>query len=148
MESMKSVVKVRLKQVKDGRVRFAVDRVNEPRQVYEAVRRYYRGADREILSCLCLDAQNQPTAFNVIAVGALNTTRARPSDILKLAILSNALGIVLIHNHPSGELQPSPEDIEFSSAVGRACELLGLELYDHLIVTDDGFTSLREQGVL
>ncbi len=68
MESMKSVVKVRLKQVKDGRIRFAVDRVSEPRDVYEAVRRYYRGADREILSVLCLDSQNQPTCFSVASI--------------------------------------------------------------------------------
>ena len=82
------------------------------------------------------------------SVGALNTTRTRPADILKAAILSNALGLVLIHNHPSGELEPSPEDIEFTRAVHQACELVGIDLYDHLIVTDDGFTSFRERGLL
>ena len=72
----------------------------------------------------------------------------RASDILKPAILSNSLGIVLIHGHPSGCLEPSPEDIEFTSAIKRACELVGVELYDHLIVTDQGFTSLRERGLI
>mgnify|MGYP001818645299 CR=1 FL=1 len=145
---MKTIKRVRLKQVCDGRIRFSVDRISRPRDVYDAVLPYYRGADREILSALCLDAQNQPNCFNVASIGALNTTRTRPADILKAAILSNALGLVLIHNHPSGELDPSPEDIEFTRAIQRACELIGIELYDHLVVTDDGFTSFRERGLL
>ena len=145
---MKTVKRVRLKQVCDGRIRFAVDRISRPREVYDAVMPYYKGADREILSVLCLDAQNQPNSFNVASIGALNTTRTRPAEILKAAILSNALGLILIHNHPSGELDPSPEDIEFTRAVQRACELVGIDLYDHLIVTDDGFTSFRERGLL
>ncbi len=145
---MKTIKRVRLKQVCDGRIRFSVERVSRPRDVYDAVLPYYLGADREILSALCLDAQNQPTCFNVASIGALNTTRTRPAEILKAAILSNALGLVLIHNHPSGELEPSPEDIEFTRAIQRACELVGIDLYDHLIVTDDGFTSFRERGLL
>jgi len=145
---MKTVKRIRLKQVCDGRIRFAVDRISRPREVYDAVMPYYNGADREILSVLCLDAQNKPNSFNVASIGALNTTRTRPAEILKAAILSNALGLILIHNHPSGELEPSPEDLEFTRAVQRACELVGVDLYDHLIVTDDGFTSFRERGLL
>jgi DNA repair protein RadC len=145
---MKTVRRVRLKQVCDGRIRFAVERISRPGEVYDAVLPYYKGADREILSVLCLDAQNQPNSFNIASIGALNTTRTRPADILKAAILSNALGLILIHNHPSGELDPSPEDLEFTRAVQRACELVGVDLYDHVIVTDDGFTSLRERGLL
>ena len=145
---MKSIKRVRLKQVCDGRIRFSVERVSRPQDVYDAVLPYYREADREILSVLCLDAKNQPTCFNVASIGALNTTRTRPADILKAAILSNSLGLVLIHNHPSGELEPSPEDLEFTRAVQQACELVGIDLYDHLIVTDDGFTSFRERGLL
>ena len=145
---MKTVKRVRVKQICDGRIRFAVDRISRPREVYDAVMPYYRGADREILSVLCLDAQNQPNSFNVASIGALNTTRTRPAEILKVAILSNALGLILIHNHPSGELDPSPEDLEFTRAVQRVCELVGVDLYDHVIVTDDGFTSLRERGLV
>jgi len=145
---MKSIQRVRLKQVRDGRIQFTVEKVQRPREVYEAVLPYYRGADREILSALCLDAGNQPTCFNVASIGSLNTTQTRPAEILKAAIVSNALGIILIHNHPSGELEPSPEDLEFTRAVQRACELVGIELYDHLVVTDEGFTSFRERGLL
>ena len=143
----KFIRRVRLKQVKDGRVRFAVERVNRPADVYRAVLPHYKGADREILSVLCLDAQNAPTCFSIVAVGDLNTTRARPADILKSAILSNSAGLVLCHNHPSGVLDVSPEDIEFTRSVADACRLLGLELFDHLIITDTGYCSLRERGL-
>ncbi len=143
-----TIERVRLCQVKDGAVTFAVKTVSRPQDVFEAVLPYYRGADREILSVLCLDARNQPTCLNVASIGSLNTTSTRPADILKIAIVSNSLGLILIHNHPSGQLEPSPEDLEFTRAVGRACDLLGIELYDHLIVTDEGFTSLRERGCL
>ena len=145
---MKTIKRVRLKQVCDGRIRFASDQISRANEVYDAVLPYYEGADREILSVLCLDAQNHPNSFNVVSIGSLNTTQARPAEVLKAAILSNAFGLILIHNHPSGDLDPSPEDIELTRSLQRACELVGVELHDHLVVTDDGFTSFRERGLL
>ena len=145
---MKTIKRIRLRQVREGQLQFAVDQVNKPSDVYDAVKSYYKGADREILSVLCLDAQNAPVCFNVASIGSLNTTRTRPAEILKVAIVTNASGLVIIHNHPSGSLEPSPEDVEFTRAMQQACELVGIDLYDHLVVTDDGFTSLRERGLL
>ena len=144
----KTIQRVRLKQVRDGRVKFKVDKITRPIEVYQAVLPYYKGADREMLSVLCLDTQGQPTLFNVVSVGSLNTTRTRPADILKPAILSNALGIILVHNHPSGTLTVSTEDIEFTKNIVKACEQLGLELHDHIIVTDKGFASMKERGLI
>ena len=148
MDTNRSIQRVRLKQVRDGRVKFKVERVTKPIEVYQAVRSYYKGADREILSVLCLDCQNQPTCFNVVSVGSLNTTRTRPADILKPAILSNSIAIILLHNHPSGSLNPSSDDVDFTKNVVTACGHLGIELFDHLIVSDSGFTSFRERGLL
>ena len=145
---MKTVKRIRLRQVREGQLKFAGDRINKPTDVYDAVKSYYNGADREILSVLCLDAQNQPVCFNVASIGSQNTTRTRPAEILKVAIVTNASGLILIHNHPSGCLEPSPEDLEFTRAMQRASELVGVELYDHLVFADDGFTSLRERGLL
>ena len=143
-----TVQRVRLRQVKDGTIKFGVEQVKRPVDVYRAVLPFYKGADREVLSVLCLDAQSVPTCFHVVSMGGLNTTRSHPTEIFKVAILSNALGIVLCHNHPSGVLEASPEDIEFTRTVQSACELLGLECFDHLIVTDEGFSSMRERGLL
>jgi DNA repair protein RadC len=95
-----------------------------------------------------LDPQNTVVGCEEVSKGSLNTTRTHPREIYKSALLANALGIILGHNHPSGCLEPSPEDVEFTQAVSRAGELIGVELYDHVIVTDEGYTSLRERGLL
>ena len=94
------------------------------------------------------DAQNGLLSQETISIGSLNTTRTHPREILYPAVQHLALGFILAHNHPSGCPEPSPEDVEFTRAVRRAGELMGIELYDHLIVAGDGYTSLRERGLL
>lgn len=101
---------------------------------------------KEHLVGLYLDAQNGLIHRETISVGSLNTTRTHPREILYPAIEHTALGFILAHNHPSGSLEPSDEDIAFSRAVHRAGETVGIELYDHLIVSIGGFFSLRERG--
>lgn len=145
---MKTVQRVRIKQVRDGSVRFAVDQIKGPAEVYEAVRGYYRGEDREILSALYLDARNVPVCFQVVSVGTRNTTQTSPADVLKPAILSNASSLILIHNHPSGDLEPSREDIAFTKSMRAACKLVGIAVHDHLVICDDGFVSLEARGDL
>lgn len=122
-------------------------RLGRPREAWSRVRDL-GGAKKEHLVGLYLDAQNGLIHRETISVGTLNTTRTHPREILYPAILHLALGFILAHNHPSGCLEPSEEDVEFTRAVQRAGELMGIELYDHLIVTRDGFTSLRERGAL
>ena len=97
---------------------------------------------------LYLDVQSRTIHRETITIGSLNTTRAHPREILRPAIEHLAVGLVLAHNHPSGSLEPSDEDIAFTEAVQRATVLMGIELFDHLIVTATGYTSLRERGVL
>jgi DNA repair protein RadC len=122
-------------------------RLNRPLRAY----RFLRGlgaARKEQLVGLYLDAQNGLLHRETISVGSLNTTRTHPREILYPAIAHLALGFILAHNHPSGCLEPSPEDVEFTQAVRRAGELMGIELYDHLIIGRGGYTSLRERGLL
>lgn len=121
--------------------------LSRPREVYEFLGDVRR-ADRESLYSIMLDAQNSVIGCEEVARGSLNTTRAAPREIYKGAMLANALGVILAHNHPSGILEPSPEDIEFTRGVARAGEIVGIALFDHLIVTTTGYTSLRERGLL
>lgn len=122
-------------------------RMIRPREVYQEVRdlAYLK---KEHLVGLYLDAQNGLIHRETLSVGSLNTTRTHPREILYPAILHLALGFILAHNHPSGSLDPSDEDVAFSRAVQRAGEIVGIELYDHLIITGRGFVSLRERGAL
>jgi DNA repair protein RadC len=102
---------------------------------------------KEHLLGLYLDAQNGLIQRETISVGSLNTTRSHPREILYPAIEHTACGFILAHNHPSGSLEPSDEDVAFTRSVHRAGEVMGIELYDHIIVSSAGFTSLRERGL-
>ena len=136
-----------------GRRAFAGDprrrrpRLTGPRQAFRHVRQL-GWAKKEYLIGLYLDAQNGLLHRETISIGSLNTTRAHPREILYPAVTHLALGFILAHNHPSGCVEPSTEDIEFTASVRRAGELLGIELYDHLIVAGARYTSLRERGLL
>jgi DNA repair protein RadC len=122
-------------------------KLNGPQQAFERLRQLGR-CRKEQLVGLYLDAQNGLLHQETISVGSLNTTRTHPREILYPAVVHLALGFILAHNHPSGCLDPSPEDLEFTKFVQRAGELMGVELYDHLIVTASGYTSFRERGLL
>jgi DNA repair protein RadC len=122
-------------------------RLTRPAEVYKQVR-HIGSLKKEHLLGLYLDAQNGLAHMETVSVGSLNTTRTHPREILHPAIVHLALGFILAHNHPSGSLDPSDEDIAFSRSVQRAGEIVGIEMYDHLIVASTGFTSLRERGVL
>jgi DNA repair protein RadC len=122
-------------------------RVATPRDAWLEVREIGR-ARTEHLVGLYLDAQNGLLARETVSIGSLNTTRTHPREALFPAVAHLALGFILAHNHPSGCLDPSPEDVEFTQSIRRAGDLLGIELYDHLIVTRTGYTSLRERGLL
>ncbi len=122
-------------------------RLSSPRHVYRQLRRLAR-ARKEHLIGLYLDSQNRLLHQETISIGSLNTTRTHPREILYPAIAHLALGFILAHNHPSGCLEPSPEDLEFTRGVQRAAGLMGIELYDHLIIGEDGYVSLRERGLL
>jgi DNA repair protein RadC len=121
--------------------------ISGPRQAYRQLTRLGR-AKKEHLVGLYLDAQNGLLCEETISIGSLNTTRTHPREILFPAVVHLALGFILAHNHPSGSLEPSAEDVEFTHSVRRAGELMGIELYDHLIIARGGYTSLRERGLL
>jgi DNA repair protein RadC len=122
-------------------------RIGGPAEVYAQVKDLGH-AKKEHLLGLYLDSQNHLLARETISIGSLNTTRTHPREILHPAITHLALGFILVHNHPSGTLTPSSDDIEFTRAIGRAGELMGIPLYDHVIVSASGYVSLKEKGLL
>jgi len=122
-------------------------RVSSPREAFSQVRDLPR-AKREHLVGLYLDAQNCLIARETLSIGTLNTTRTHPREVLHPAIVHHALGFILVHNHPSGSLTPSRDDVEFTRAMRRAAEIMGIDLYDHLVVSSEGFVSLKEKGLI
>ena len=122
-------------------------RISGPTDVFAQARDLCQ-AKKEHLLGLYLDSQNHLLARETISIGSLNTTRTHPREILQPAIIHLALGFILVHNHPSGTLVPSSDDVEFTQAISRAGELMGIPLYDHVIVSRAGYVSMKEKGLL
>jgi len=121
-----------------------VIKLSNPTDVYDLVKDELANSDREMLLSVMLTVKNQLIGIETVSIGSINSTAMLPREIFKSAILANAVSIVLCHNHPSGELIPSKEDIQFTNIIVDAGKLLGISVFDHLIVSNKGYRSLRD----
>jgi len=92
-----------------------------------------------------IDAKNTIIGYHDISHGTLNASLVHPREVFKAALLTNAYGIIVAHNHPAGSLDPSREDLETTTQLIKAGALLGVNVIDHLIVSSNGMRSLRER---
>lgn len=106
--------------------------------------------DREITCVINLRADGMPINCNFASVGALDYSLAHPRELLKSSILSNAHRIILCHNHPSGNLLPSKEDVRLTDRMKKLCDLVGIPLQDHIIIGRDNkqYFSFLEKGII
>lgn len=95
---------------------------------------------------LCLNTKNMLTAVLEIGHGNVNSTVIGVRETFQKALLANAVSIILIHNHPSGDTTPSPEDIKFTERMVEAGRLINIEVLDHMIIGDRWYYSLKEHG--
>jgi len=105
-----------------------------------------KDATQESFAVLCLDTQNRVATVSIVTTGTLNSSLVHPREVFQRAILANAASIICGHNHPSGDADPSPEDLEITEQLVAAGRLLGIPVRDHVIMGDGSFTSLLEQG--
>ncbi len=102
----------------------------------------------EHLYLLLLNAKNAATGFHLVAKGGSASCAVSLADIFRPAIASGSVGIVVIHNHPSGEPSPSPEDLALTERIAKAGTLLGVRLIDHVIIGDPEYFSFLDSGLL
>lgn len=102
----------------------------------------------EVFAVLFLNRANKVIHFEIISRGGITGTIADPRIILKIAIENNATGLILCHNHPSGNLQPSKADKDITEKLIKAAGFLDIKILDHLIVSDEGFFSFLEAGLI
>ncbi len=102
---------------------------------------------QEQLRVVLLDSKNRVLAVCLVYQGGLNATVVRLADLFREAVRVGAATLILVHNHPSGDPSPSPEDIRLTREAGRAGDLLGIEVLDHVVVARQGHVSLREKGL-
>ena len=93
----------------------------------------------------CLDSKNNAIGAFLISKGSVNLTSINVTDIIKRAILCNSKRIIIAHNHPSGSTEPSKHDIVATKKINDACNLMGIDFLDHLIIGDKQFKSIIEQ---
>lgn len=102
--------------------------------------------DRETFAVLLLDTKNHLIAVHIASIGLLDSAPVHPREIFKAAILANARAVILGHNHPSGDPQPSAQDIRVTRLLAEAGRVLEIRVLDHIIVGDGTHLSLRGRG--
>lgn len=121
--------------------------MNNPDAAIRVMNEFLSQMDRELFCIVNLQADLTPINMNIISVGSLNEALINPREIFKSAILSNAHSMMLIHNHPSGNLTPSTSDIQTTARIQQLGELMGISLVDHIITGRDGnYYSFRDKG--
>jgi DNA repair protein RadC len=107
-----------------------------------------RRARQEHFIVFCLNARGCAISRVVVSIGVLNASLVHPREVFYPAILHNAASVIMAHNHPSGDPTPSDDDMAVTSRFVEAGRLLGIPVFDHVIVAEGGYTSLREEGLI
>ncbi len=103
---------------------------------------------REHFVCLYLNARHQVIEKQIISIGSLSASIVHPREVFQSAVLHSAASIIVAHNHPSGDVSPSADDIQLTKRLVKAAEIMGIDLLDHVIIASDDFLSFKDQGLL
>lgn len=131
------------KRVKDK----AYSIVYSPKDIWRELENI-RSKRKEHFVIFCLDSRNKIIKKEIVSIGTLNSSLVHPREVFEPAIKFLSAQIVISHNHPSGDVHPSDEDIQITKKLLKAGNLLGIEVIDHVIVSNDKFLSLKEKGLL
>lgn len=118
-----------------------------PKEVWLAMKEF-NSSKKEHFVVFFLNTQNEEVNREVISVGTLNSSIVHPREVFEPAVKNLAASIIIAHNHPSGSLEPSPEDIEVTKRLQQAGEILGIHILDHVIVTKQSFFSFKRNGLI
>lgn len=119
----------------------------KPRDVWDELRDI-RDNKKEHFVTFYLDTRNQEIKRDIVSIGTLNYNLVHPREVFEPAVKNLAAGIILAHNHPSGCLEPSDEDLSLNKRLVQAGKLLGIEVLDHVIVTRDAFSSFKQRNLM
>lgn len=146
-ENRLEVVSVRL--VKDAPI-LSEHKIKTPQDAVAVLGDILCELDREAVYVVNIKADGTPINCHFASMGSINQSIISPREIFKSSILSNAASMILVHNHPSGSLHPSKEDIETTARMIELCRMMGIPLSDHVIVGGDNreYFSLCEKGMM
>ena len=144
----KNLYMVRIKTVREKKIQYCGECVTSSEKACDIVRPIIGDSDKEVVITMCLDAKLKPLTIERTAIGTTDQCMVLPKEILKTAILSNARGIMIFHNHPSGNIEPSQDDKDVTARLQKAGQILGIKLLDHLVFTDERYYSFLEYGLM
>ena len=122
--------------------------LDSPKSIADYFMEEMRYLEREVINLLLFNGKHRLIKSIPISQGTVNSSITTPREILTLALRYEAVYIVLLHNHPSGDAAESTSDLKFTNDIHNACKLIGIELSDHIIIGDHCYTSLKEKGYL
>jgi DNA repair protein RadC len=121
--------------------------VNSPADAAALVQYEMSALEQEELRVILLNTRNRVQKIEAVYRGSLNTSQVRVGEVFKAAIRVNAAAIIVVHNHPSGDPTPSPDDLAITRAIVEAGKLLDVQVLDHLVIGQGRFVSLKERGL-
>ena len=143
--NLDSSIKVRELQVRFKPTRFkSPATIGSPQDALSFLRPILKNQPRENLISIALHSGNQVVGFEIVSQGTANASLAVASEVFKAVLLTNSTAFILAHNHPSGNCEPSHEDRQIAERISEAAQLIGVELLDFLIVTEDSFYSFAQ----
>lgn len=145
-ESKKRIPIVTLKLIREKSIMYAKRRITSPGDAVSLFRDYMGDLDREHFLLMGLNMKNEPVVLETVHIGSLSASIVHPREVFKSAILSNAACVMVCHNHPSDDCEPSGEDVSVTERLAQAGDLIGITLLNHLIIGTEGYVSLKERG--
>ena len=128
-----------------------VDRkMNGPEKIVKLAREYLRMQElpEEYMYMVCMNTKLDMTGVFEISHGNVNSSVVGTREVFQKALLANAVSVVFIHNHPSGDSTPSREDVKVTERLKEAGNILGIDVLDHIVIGRPGYTSLKEKGYM
>ena len=151
--STKFVSSYRIALVRDRPLSFGEPILNnsqEAQAVAKTLIREMGQSDREQLVVILLNAKNQMVGVNLVATGGITSAQVCPREVVKPALLANASAIIIAHNHPSGNIEPSADDHHLTKKIIQAANLIGIQVHEHLVVSmhDERYFSFADEGIV
>lgn len=122
--------------------------IRDPQGVVRAVRKTIKDKAKEHFKLILLNTRNKIIGLSTVSIGTLNASLVHPREVFKDAIRHSASSVVVAHNHPSGNPEPSEEDVKITRRLVESGKILGIEVLDHIIIGKDAFVSLKTKGLL
>lgn len=122
--------------------------IKQPKDLYPLLKERVVNFHKEYFMVVSLDSRNKVVSIDTVSIGTLNSSLIHPRETFEVAIKNHAAKIIICHNHPSGELKPSVDDLTITQTLIKAGKLIGIEIADHLIITKNGHFSFKEKKII